>query len=104
MLSRIGGAYARLSTRNPHTVAASSACAIMTSADLLCQTTVQRDAEKGIDWRRTAGISLFAFVHYGGPAKFLYLWYDRAVGTAPTLRNAALKMGIDVRAGAPSNR
>ena len=92
----VGERYATISTRYPHSVAGVSACGVMTSADLAVQALVQRDPGKATDWQRTAGIALFAGWHYGIPAKFLYLWYDRYFGVAPTLRTAVLKMGFDV--------
>jgi len=40
------------------------------------------DKRSGIDWARTAGLAVFGAWHYGGPAKFIYLWYDRVFGKA----------------------
>jgi len=126
---------------------------VIGTADLSCQLFFQRDAEHGIDWRRTAGLTLFGCWHYGGacdaragaavvctararvvcitrdnvcdplppllpwtarplidrataaaspgPCKALYLMYDRAFGTSPTLRTAALKMAADVYVHSP---
>ena len=91
----VGERYAYLSTKHPHKVAGLSACGVMTSADLTVQSLIQRDPN-GIDWQRTTGIFIFAGWHYGVPAKYLYLWYDRYFGIAPTLRTAMLKMGFDV--------
>lgn len=72
----------------------------MTSADLTCQALLQRDP-KGVDWQRTKGLCVFAGWHYGGPAKYLYLSYDRFVGVAPDLRTAAIKMALDVYVHSP---
>ena len=92
----VGELYASTSTRHPHAVAGATACAVMTTADLVVQSTLQRDASRGVDWDRTRAIAVFAGWHYGVPAKFLYLWYDRFFGVAPTLRTAASKMAVDV--------
>jgi hypothetical protein len=88
--------YASTSTRYPHAVAGASACGVMTSADITCQLMLQPDPNGSLDWQRALGISVFAGWHYGVPAKFLYLWYDRFFGVAPTLRTAVTKMLVDV--------
>mmetsp|Transcript_32355 Transcript_32355/g.78552 ORF Transcript_32355/g.78552 Transcript_32355/m.78552 type:complete len:193 (+) Transcript_32355:213-791(+) len=59
------------------------------------------DKRSGIDWARTAGLAVFGAWHYGGPAKFIYLWYDRVFGKALTLRTAAYKTAIDVYVHSP---
>ena len=67
----------------------------MTSADLVVQAVLQSDPN-GVDWQHTASLAIFGGWHYGGPAKFLYLWYDRFFGVAPNFRTAVMKMGFDV--------
>ena len=100
-LARLGRRYAQVSTQHPHSVAAATAGGIITGADLTCQSTVQWDAVHGIDWQRTAGLALFATWHYGVPAKYLYLMYDRFLGTGPTMRTALSKMFVDVYVHSP---
>jgi len=99
--TRLGHRYAHISTQHPHSVAAATAGGIITVADLTCQSTVQWDAAHGIDWQRTTGLALFATWHYGVPAKYLYLMYDRVLGTGPTLRTALSKMLVDVYVHSP---
>jgi len=107
--------YSIFSQNRPHTAAAFTASAILGAADVSSQflqhwipqrrrllgaeTKFCRDMS--IDWRRTAGLTTFGFIHYGGACKWLYLWYDRLLGTAPTLRNAAAKMVFDVYVHSP---
>lgn len=100
-LARQGARYALFSSQRPHLSSATTACGILTTADLTCQATLQYDEKNGIDWVRTAGLGVFACWHYGVPCKYLYLAYDRVIGTAPTLRTAGLKVLFDVYIHAP---
>lgn len=98
---RVGSTYAGVSTSHPHTIAGLSAAGVVCSADLTCQLAFQRSADGSIDWPRTIGLTVFAAWHYGGPAKFLYLTYDRLLGTAPHMQVAVKKMLCDVYVHTP---
>ena len=100
-LARVGERYARTSTHHPHSVAAATAGGIIVGADLTCQSTFQRHSTGGIDWDRTKGLGAFAMWHYGIPAKYLYLGYDRWIGMQPALRTALAKMAVDVYVHSP---
>ena len=100
----LGARYASFSNARPHLAAGMTASGVLASADITCQLTLQRDEKGGIDWQRVAGLGVFGALHYGGPAKFLYLWYDRVLGSAPTVRTAMLKMGFDGARRAGSNQ
>jgi protein Mpv17 len=99
-LVKAGGQYAAFSTSHPHIAAAATAGSIICLADLTCQNVLERD-QSGVDVRRTAALTLFGTWHYGVPAKSLYLLYDRLLGSAPTLANAAQKMLLDVYVHTP---
>ena len=91
----IGARYAAFSTARPYLAAGMTASGILSSADITCQLTLQRDEKGGIDWQRVLGLGVFGALHYGGPAKMIYLWYDRVFGAAPVFRTAMLKMSLD---------
>eukprot|EP00965_Chrysotila_dentata_P148742 4912056-Pleurochrysis_carterae.AAC.1 len=77
--------YSIFSQNRPHTAAAFTASAILGAADVSSQflqhwipqrrrllgaeTKFCRDMS--IDWRRTAGLTTFGFIHYGGACKLL---------------------------------
>jgi len=82
-------------------VAGLSASGVICSADITCQTLFQRSDDGRHDWNRTVGLTVFGGWHYGGPAKFLYLTYDRVFGTAPLARVAACKVLCDVYVHTP---
>ena len=82
--------YAKTSMQRPHAVAALTASGVVGGADIACQVLFQPSADGKIDWRRTASLSTFACIHYGLPAKFLYLWYDKFFGVVPTLGSFAI--------------
>ena len=98
-LQRVGQLYARASTSAPHTTAGLTAAGVVASADLTCQTLLQPSCTE-LDRKRTLGLTCFAAWHYGGPAKFLYLTFDR-VFCGPELRRAALSVAVDVYAHTP---
>ena len=102
-LQRVGAAYASVSTERPHAVAGLTASGIISSADVTCQLLFQRDAAKGLDWQRTLSLTAFAAWHYGAPAKYLYLTYDKVLGRTAYSASAAaaLKMGFDVYVHSP---
>lgn len=95
-LRRVGERYARWSTSAPYTAAGATAAGVNFTADITCQSFFQHDANNGVDWSRTAGITTFAGFWYGLPAKHLYLLYDRFIGAAPSMRLAAQKVAVDV--------
>eukprot|EP00966_Prymnesium_polylepis_P297163 6865841-Prymnesium_polylepis.2 len=92
----VGERYASTSDRYPHAVAGSTACGIMSVADVSCQAVLQHDSNGSFDWQRTVSLAVFGAWHYGVPGKYLYLWYDRRFGTAPSFRSVLLKTGVDV--------
>lgn len=94
-LRSVGQSYAAISTRHPYITAACTAGCVICLADVTCQSVLQRDTP-GLDYRRTAALTLFGTWHYGVPAKSLYLMYDRVLGTSPSLSIATKKMLFDV--------
>ena len=83
----LGQRYASASLAHPHAIAAVTAGCVLMAADVTCQCVVASDKRDRsaraprIDWRRTAGLTLFGVVYYGFPAKLMYLWYERVFGT-----------------------
>eukprot|EP00039_Didymoeca_costata_P028631 m.21800 g.21800 ORF g.21800 m.21800 type:complete len:237 (-) comp7228_c0_seq1:214-924(-) len=93
---RVALFYKETSRRYPHTVAGTTACAIMSGADIAAQysvaaTTAQHLSTKlgtekkgSANWsfwdvydsRRTIALATFGFLYYGGPVKKLYLALD----------------------------
>ena len=101
LLRGAGRRYASFSEARPHATAGLTAAGIMGAADVSCQLLLQSSPDGGIDWRRTAGLTLFGLLHYGGPCKALYLLYDRRIGAAQTLSVATKKMIFDVYVHSP---
>ncbi|KAH9089119.1 hypothetical protein LEN26_019283 [Aphanomyces euteiches] len=89
--------YKAVSTKYPRLVAGATACTVLTSADLTCQTILQPPGENdtGYDWSRTAGLALFGLHYYGGPCKSLYLYFDKVMGTKPTPRTVVIQTFVD---------
>ncbi len=81
----LGQRYACASLAHPHAIAAATAGCVLMAADVTCQCAVARGKRDGsaprLDWRRTAGLTLFGAVYYGLPAKLMYMWYDRRFGS-----------------------
>ncbi|KDO31860.1 hypothetical protein SPRG_03780 [Saprolegnia parasitica CBS 223.65] len=87
--------YKAVSTKYPRIVAGCTASCVLASADVTCQTMLQRDDRGRLDLSRTAGLALFGLVYYGGPCKSLYLYFDKVMGTTPTPRTVLLQTFID---------